>query len=243
MQLIPAIDIRNGACVRLLRGAFDAETVYRDDPVGLARHYARLGAPMLHVVDLDGARDGQPVNTRALSEIVNLCPVQTGGGLRDEQSIGQRLREGAARVVIGSLAVTDPDLTLSLLRRHGADRIVLAIDVRRRDGVWRPATHGWTVDSQSTLTGLLDRYAAAGLRHTLITDIDRDGAMSGPNLDLYRDVVTAFPALAVQASGGVRAAGDLAALAACGVTAAISGKALLEKTISTTEMEPYLRSA
>ena len=243
MQLIPAIDIRNGACVRLLRGEFSQETVYRDDPVELARHYASLGAPLLHVVDLDGARDGQPVNTAVLADMVRVCRIQTGGGLRDQQSVGQRLQAGADRVVIGSLAVTDPELTLSLLRRHGAERIVLAIDVRLRDGVYRPATHGWTVDSDSSLTGLLHDYVSEGLRHALITDIDRDGAMNGPNVDLYRSVAAAFPTLAVQASGGVRNAGDLAALAGSGVAAAVSGKALLELKISTTEMEPYLRSA
>ena len=240
MQLIPAIDIRNGACVRLLRGEFDDETVYTLDPIEPARRYAELGAPLLHVVDLDGARDGTTRNTPLVRAISKLAAVQTGGGLRSTHDVERLLDGGASRVVIGSVAVTDPALTRQLLQRFGAERIVVAIDVRRRDGDYRAATHGWTVDSTNTLTDVLHEYAADGLRHVLITGIDCDGTLEGPNLKLYGAVTAAFPGLQVQASGGIRNAADLSAPSETGVAAATSGKALLEGRIGAGEMKPYL---
>ena len=214
MELIPAIDIRDGRCVRLLYGDFAQETRYPVDPVELAVHYRDLGA-----------------RRRA-------C-----GGIRTRASLEQAL-EVATRAVIGSLAVSDPELVTSWLTEFGPDRLTLALDVRLgADGTPLIATHGWTRASTLTLAAAIDRYAAAGLRHVLCTDIDRDGALTGPNTALYGDCVERWPAIAFQASGGVRDLADLTALTAAGVAATVSGKALLEGRLKPEEIRPFLRGA
>jgi phosphoribosylformimino-5-aminoimidazole carboxamide ribotide isomerase len=245
MKLIPAIDLRDGRCVRLLKGDFAKETRYDVDPVALAVQYREQGADWLHVVDLDGAKRGEPVNL-ALIERMGAAAgvaVQYGGGVRTSASLEQALTV-VARVVIGSLAVTEPDTVAEWLTRYGPERLVLALDVRlTRDGTPTIATHGWTRASTLTLEAAVERYAVAGLRHVLCTDIDRDGALTGPNVELYRDCATRWPDIAFQASGGVRDAADLEALAAAGVAAAVSGKALLEGRLKPEEFRPFLRGA
>ncbi len=244
MELIPAIDIRDGRCVRLLKGDFGQETRYEADPVALARNYRAHGARWLHVVDLDGAADGRPANLPLIRRMADAgLKVQLGGGIRDEASLTETLAI-ADRVVIGSLAVTEPDTVSAWLTTHGPERITLALDVEiAGDGTARVKTHGWTRASTLSLDDAIRRYSALGLRHVLCTDIDRDGAMAGPNCDLYRRMATTWPAIAVQASGGVRNAADLAALAATGAAAAISGKALLDGRMTTEEIQPYLPNA
>ncbi len=245
MQLLPAIDLRDGRCVRLFKGDFAQETRYDVDPVVLAAEYAALGARWLHVVDLDGAKRGAPANF-ALVERMRAAAgveVQLGGGIRTRASLEQVLAV-AERVVIGSLAVSEPELVAAWLAEFGPERVTLALDVRLdAGGVPLVATHGWTRGSTLTLAAAIDRYAATGLRHVLCTDIDRDGALTGPNTALYRDCVTRWPAIAFQASGGVRDAADLAALAAAGVAATVSGKALLEGRLKPEEIRPFLRGA
>lgn len=243
MQLIPAIDIKDGACVRLLRGDFEKVTTYGSDPLGAARQYAGLGANLLHVVDLDGAQRGTPVNRSLIGRMSAICTVQTGGGLRTEADVEAVFDSGASRAVIGSVAITEPGLARSLLKRFGPERIVLALDGRDCEGVFCVSTHGWSVTTKVPLDDAIAAYLEAGLRHALVTDIDRDGALSGPAVELYRGLARAFPALSLQASGGVRDAADLKALADCGVAAAITGKALLERRLSDEEMRPYFRSA
>lgn len=245
MQLIPAIDIRGGRCVRLLRGEFDRETKYEIDPRELACEYRAAGAEWLHIVDLDGARDGKRGNAALIAEIADSADlsIQLGGGIRTESSLVEAL-DCADRVVIGSLAVTSPDVVWGWLERFGPDRIVLGLDVRLDpQGAARVTTHGWTADSGLSLDAAIARYEPAGLRHVLCTDVARDGALAGPNLTLYRAVQTAWPAIALQASGGIQNAADLEALAATGVAAAISGKALLEKRIRFEEIRPFLPNA
>lgn len=243
MQLIPAIDIYRGECVRLLQGDFDSATTYDNNPLAPAIRYAGLGVPLLHLVDLDGARRGAPVNTRLIRHIAELMPVQVGGGLRSVSDVDAMRAHGAQRVVIGSIAVTSPALTRRLIAAHGATRIVLALDVRARDEQYNVSTHGWTTNSQYSLAQVMERYLDDGLQHVLITDIGRDGAMTGPNLELYGAMVRDYPSVSVQASGGIRDAADLRALADTGVSAAICGRALLEGRIDVTEMEPFLQSA
>lgn len=246
MQLIPAIDLRDGRCVRLLRGDFRATTVYADEPVTLARQYAKLGADMLHVVDLDGAQQGCMVNRDTIVALVEAMGgrVQFGGGLRDEAAVESALALGVARVVIGSLAVRDRAATTRLLRRFGPDRIVLALDVSlAHDQAPRVMTHGWTEDSGMSLADVIGQYQDAGSLRVLCTDIGRDGAMSGPNTRLYRRCVLQFPGIRFQASGGIRNAADLELLSQSGVESAICGKALLEKRLTAEEIEPFLRSA
>jgi phosphoribosylformimino-5-aminoimidazole carboxamide ribotide isomerase len=245
MKLIPAIDLRGGRCVRLLKGDFEQETRYAVDPVALAEQYASLGARWLHVVDLDGAKRGEPVNLpliRRMQEAAGIS-VQLGGGIRTRASLELALGV-AERAVVGSLAVSDPDLVASWLTEFGPERLTLALDVRlTEDGTPLIATHGWTRASSLTLAAAIERFAAAGLKHVLCTDIDRDGALSGPNVELYRECAARWPSIAFQASGGVRGAADLAALAEAGAAATVSGKALLEGRLTTEEIRPFLRGA
>lgn len=245
MELIPAIDIRDGRCVRLLKGDFDRETRYDVDPVALAEKYRDLGARWLHVVDLDGAAQGESANLPLVDRIKAGCDlrVQFGGGVRDRATL-ERALAVVDRVVIGSLAVSDPERVGAWLAEFGPERLALALDVRiDADGTAFIATHGWTRASALTLGQAVRQYAAAGLRHVLCTDIDKDGALTGPNLDLYADCARRWPALELQASGGIRDVRDLTSLADTGVAAAISGKALLEGRLTPAEMRPFLPNA
>jgi phosphoribosylformimino-5-aminoimidazole carboxamide ribotide isomerase len=245
MELVPAIDLRDGRCVRLLQGDFERETRYSVDPVELAAQYRDLGARTLHIVDLDGAKQGVPVNLPVIRRMRAAAgvDVQVGGGIRARASLEEALAV-AARAVIGSLAVSEPKLVASWLTEFGAERLTLALDVRlREDGTPMIATHGWTRASTLSLEDAIDRFAAVGLKHVLCTDIERDGALSGPNVELYRDCVRRWPGIEFQASGGVRDVGDLTALADTGVAATVSGKALLEGRLKPEEIRPFLRGA
>jgi phosphoribosylformimino-5-aminoimidazole carboxamide ribotide isomerase len=245
MELIPAIDIRDGRCVRLLHGEFDQETRYEFDPRDLARDYRAAGARWLHIVDLDGAASGERGNASLIGEIARAADlkIQLGGGIRSKRALVEALAV-ADRVVIGSLAVTDPDSVAEWIGEFGRERIVLGLDVRLDDiGRALVTTHGWTESSDLTLDAAIRLYLKAELKHVLCTDVARDGALSGPNVELYRSVQTDWPGIALQASGGIRAAADLEQLASAGVAAAISGKALLEKRIRFEEIQPFLPNA
>jgi len=246
MKVIPAIDIKGGKCVRLLQGDFERTTEYSDDPVGVARQFARLGTPDLHIVDLDGARSGHQENRELVTTIAGAedFHIQLGGGIRSEATLQLWFDSGVARCVIGSLAVTEPDTVKSWIARFGADRIVLALDVSiDKAGMALVTTHGWTRDSDTTLHECIDDYRSAGLRHVLCTDVSRDGAMAGPNLQLYADIVRKYPGLQLQASGGVRDLADLESLRAAGVPAAITGRALLDGKIMAREIRKFRQSA
>lgn len=246
MRLIPAIDLRGGHCVRLLKGDFDAETRYDVEPHELLTRYRALGATWLHIVDLDGAREGTQANRSAIVALASQRAVrlQVGGGLRDAATIDQLLRAGVARAVVGSTAVIDPIRTREWLRRFGGEALALAFDVRTDPhGVPRCATHGWRQQSDLSLWNAVERYAADGLRHVLCTDVTRDGALQGPNVALYTEARRRFPTLEWQASGGVSCAADLQALARTGVAAAISGRALLDERLTREELMPFLPGA
>jgi len=246
MQLIPSIDLRGGRCVRLLKGAFDAETRYDLDPVELLDRYAALGARWLHVVDLDGARDGTPANLALIARLAarGAVKIQAGGGLRSAEAIEAMIGAGVDRVVVGSAAVENPQLAHDQLARRGVDGLCLAIDVRVDEtSVPRVRTRGWVEEHALSLWDVLRPFARAGLAHVLCTDVELDGALRGPNLALYREAVAAFPEILWQASGGVRDAADLARLADVGVAAAISGKALLEGRMQPEELRPFLPAA
>jgi phosphoribosylformimino-5-aminoimidazole carboxamide ribotide isomerase len=246
MLLIPAIDLRNGRCVRLFKGDFNAETRYEYEPLDLLARYKSFGASWLHVVDLDGAKDGVLANR---STIVALAAqrslrIQVGGGMRSAEVIEDVLAQGVERVVIGSAAVERPADVGEWFKRFGADRICLALDVKvEPDGEPRVRTRGWTQGTGVTLWSALEPFVPFGLKHVLCTDIDRDGALTGPNLDLYRRALELFPRIAWQASGGVRDAADLAALDRLGMAAAVSGKALLEQRMTSEELRPFLPNA
>ena len=246
MRLIPAIDLRGGRCVRLLQGDFAAETRYEAEPLELLARYRGYGADWLHVVDLDGAREGSGGNRSVIATLAAEAGVQlqVGGGLRDFAAVRDVLGLGAARAVVGSAALTEPDEVRRWLRHFGSGRIALAFDVRLDDaGTPCVATHGWVRQSAVPLWRAVAEFIEAGLTHVLCTDVSRDGALGGPNVNLYAEAVRRHPQVAWQASGGIRHALDLHALAACGAAAAISGKALLEQRIPIEELRPFLPNA
>ena len=232
MRLLPSIDLRDGQCVRLLHGDFDAETRYDITPQALHSRYRALGAQWLHCVDLDGARDGQLANRDLIEAMAadGLPRLQVGGGVRSREIVEDLLQAGIGRVIVGSAAIETPEDVARWIEVFGPERIGLAIDVRLdADSVPRVQTRGWQQSTSATLWDTVQQFLSGGLRHVLCTDIARDGALQGPNLGLYADCVRRFPAIEWQASGGVRDAQDLEALAEVGVAQAISGKALLER--------------
>jgi len=244
MLLIPSIDLRGGHCVRLLKGDFAAETRYDYGPHELLLRYQQLGASWLHLVDLDGARDGTLVNRALIRELTQqrTLRLQVGGGIRDRAAVEDLLEHGAARVVVGSAAVEQREEVESWLRLYGIERVCLAFDIRLDEhGTPRLRTRGWRQATALSLWDALATYSAAGVKHVLCTE--RDGALEGPNLGLYEQALERFPNIAWQASGGISNGTDLAALAALGVPAAISGKALLEERIAIEELRPYLPNA
>jgi phosphoribosylformimino-5-aminoimidazole carboxamide ribotide isomerase len=232
-QIIPAIDLRGGQVVRLKQGDYAQQTTYASDPRRVAASYAQAGATWLHLVDLDGARSGQLDNLAVIAAIAgDGMAIQAGGGVRDEADLQRLFDAGVQRVVLGSVAIRDPERVVGWLAKYGADRLTLALDTRRIDGRWALPSAGWTEVEARTLDELAPWYAARGARHLLCTDIERDGMLAGFNLDLYRHLADVVPQLAVQASGGVRSLDDIGAARAAGAQAVILGRALLEGRFS-----------
>lgn len=228
MIVYPALDLMGGRVVRLAQGRFEDRVDYPDDPGEALARFAAAGAEWAHVVDLDGARAGTPLQHDLIAGLAGGAPlkVQAAGGLRTAEQVARLLGRGAARVVIGSLAVSEPETVRGLIAQFDADRIALALDVRIAGGEPIVATDGWTGDSGRSLWDV-----AAGLpeaRHVLVTDIGRDGMLEGPNVALLAEVVRRLPHMAVQASGGVATLGDIARLPTAGV---IVGKALWDGRI------------
>ena len=234
MILYPAIDLICGAVVRLHQGDFDQLTQYGTDPVAVAKNYADAGATWLHLVDLDGAKNPQNRQIDLIANIINSTglSVQTGGGIRSAEEVATLLDAGAARVVIGSLAVRDPDSLKQLLYSHGPEKICLAADVILQNDTFYIAVSGWQEASDLSLSDFLNMFAPAGLTHVLCTDIDRDGTFQGFNRALYTHVKQEFSNLQLQASGGASRLEDLKHLDADGV---IIGKALYEGLFSVAE--------
>jgi phosphoribosylformimino-5-aminoimidazole carboxamide ribotide isomerase len=228
MILYPAIDLMDGRVVRLAQGRFDDATAYGADPAEALGGFAEAGAEWAHVVDLDGARAGAPVQHDLLASLADAArlKLQVAGGFRTADQLARMFDAGVARVVIGSLAVEDPDATAALFDRFGGERITLALDVRIEAGEPVVATRGWTEGSGRSLWDVAALYPST--RHLLVTDISRDGMLTGPNIDLIARAATALPNLALQASGGVAALDDLVRLREAGAAGAIVGKALWE---------------
>lgn len=227
----PALDIREGRVVRLLQGDYAQQTTYGDDPLPRAQAFAAAGASWMHLVDLDAARAGGYTLAPLLASIASQTglKVQTGGGVRSRDDVARILDAGATRVVVGSVSVREPDTVIGWLREFGPERLTIALDARQtEDGRWLLPVHGWTETAEDTLDVLAQRYAEAGMQHLLCTDIARDGMLSGPNIALYQHLAARLPGVAVQASGGVRDADDVAQAKAVGCGGAILGKALLE---------------
>lgn len=229
IEIIPAIDLRAGRVVRLAQGDYARQTTYPDDPVALAASYAAAGARWLHLVDLDGAKDGGLANLPVIEALARTgLRVQAGGGVRGVADVHRLLDAGVERVVLGSVAIRDPSRVASWLERHGGERFTIALDTRWADDRWTLPSAGWTQAELRTLDELAPWYAAHGARHLLCTDIERDGMLAGFNLPLYRHLAEIAPGLAVQASGGVRSVEDIRAAQDAGARGVILGRALLE---------------
>lgn len=246
MKIIPAIDLKNGKCVRLFKGDFEKTTEYSADPASVGRRFSALAVDDLHIVDLDGARTGTQENHPIVATIAKESglAVQLGGGIRSRENVAVWLDAGVQRCVVGSVAINSPSIVKQWVLEFGPDAIVLALDIKL-DGQNQPilTTHGWTEDSGISLWECLDDYGDVGARHVLCTDVARDGAMTGPNFDLYADMLSRYPDLQLQASGGVRNIDDLQQLRSLGVPSAITGRALLDGAISEAEVASFRQNA
>ena len=234
IELIPAIDIINGQCVRLTKGDYDQKTVYRDSPAEVAQEFESIGFKRLHVVDLDGAKSKHIVNTDVLRQIVlrtHLC-VDFGGGIKTDDDIETAFANGAEMVTVGSIAVTNPDLFISWLQIYGADRLILGADVRNG----KISINGWKEDSTEDLLPFLKKYIDAGVKNVLCTEISKDGTLQGPAIGLYKRVMQEYPDLHLIASGGVSSIDDIRALDAAGIPAVVFGKAIYEGKIDLHEL-------
>jgi phosphoribosylformimino-5-aminoimidazole carboxamide ribotide isomerase len=246
MRIIPAIDLKDGKCVRLFKGDFEKITEYSSDPALVAQRFSALDVEDLHIVDLDGARTGVQSNRDIVSRVAaeSGLTVQLGGGIRHRASVDAWLSAGVSRCVIGSTAISAPDTVKSWIAEFGHDAIVLALDVKLdASGVPMLTTNGWTQESGISLWDCIDSYREIGLQHVLCTDVARDGAMSGPNFKLYEQILSRCPDISLQASGGVRNIADLKQLREQGLPAAISGRALLDGEISETEISLFRQDA
>ena len=234
IELIPAIDIIDGKCVRLTKGDYDTKKIYNEDPVSVAKEFEAHGIRRLHVVDLDGARSKHIVNDKVLQRIAretNLV-IDFGGGIKTDEDVARAFEAGAHMITIGSIAVTDPERSMEWLHKYGPEHIVLGADVRNG----RVSINGWKEDSQEELLPFLDRYLSEGMRNVLCTDISKDGMLQGPAIALYREVMEHYPDCHLITSGGVSSMDDIRALEAAGIPAVVFGKAIYEGKIKLEEL-------
>ena len=234
IELIPAIDIIDGQCVRLTKGDYDQKTVYRDSPAEVAKEFEQIGFKRLHVVDLDGAKSKHIVNDQVLQAITtetNLT-VDFGGGIKTDEDIEKAFAAGASMVTVGSIAVTNPELFIGWLEKYGPERMILGADVRHG----KISINGWKEDSEEDLLPFLKKYIDAGVRNVLCTEISKDGTLSGPAIDLYQKMMAAYPQLHLIASGGVSSIDDIKALDAAGIRAVVFGKAIYEGRIDLNQL-------
>lgn len=237
MHVIPAIDLLDGKVVRLKKGAYDDVTVYPLSPIEQALVYRDAGFSRLHIVDLNGAKEGRFVNLPIITEIVRQTgmEVQTGGGIRTRENIDQLLDAGLHRVVVSSMAVKSSDAWINALHVHGGDRCILGMDLKGG----KIAYAGWLETSDMTIEVFLQPMMEAGLTEILCTDVGRDGMLGGPNLELYEDLMSRFPFMRLIASGGVSNLGDLQELAGIGVHSCVVGRAYYEAHVSLEEMAVF----
>ena len=233
IELIPAIDIINGQCVRLTKGDYDQKTVY-GEPLDMALEFERIGFQRLHVVDLDGAKSKHIVNENVLKAITTetRLTVDFGGGIKTDEDIEKAFVAGAALVTVGSVAVTNPDLFMGWLEKFGAERMIRGADVRHG----KISINGWKEDSGEDLLPFLQKYVDAGVKNVLCTEISKDGTLAGPAIELYQRIMEAYPELHLIASGGVSSKEDIEALDAAGIPAVVFGKAIYEGRIDLKEL-------
>ena len=233
IELIPAIDIINGQCVRLTKGDYDQKTVY-GKPLDMALEFERIGFERLHVVDLDGAKSKHIVNDGVLKEITSQTrlTVDFGGGIKTDEDLEKAFASGAAMVTVGSIAVTEPERFMGWLEKYGAEKMILGADVRHG----KISINGWKEDSTEDLLPFLKKYIDAGVKNVLCTEISKDGTLAGPAIDLYQRVMETYPELHLIASGGVSSIADIEALDAAGIPAVVFGKAIYEGKINLKEV-------
>ena len=234
IELIPAIDLIDGKCVRLTKGDYDSKKIYNDDPVSQAKEFESLGFKRLHIVDLDGAKSHHVVNDKVLSAVTastNLI-VDFGGGIKTEEDIRKAFDAGASMVTVGSIAVTNPELFLSWLDTFGAERIILGADVR--NGM--VSIIGWKEDSSQHLLPFLKTYMDYGVKNVLCTEISKDGTLAGPAIELYQSLMKAYPDMHLIASGGVASNDDILALENANIPAVVFGKAYYEGKIDVNKL-------
>ena len=234
IELIPAIDIINGQCVRLTKGDYDLKTVYRDSPLEVVKEFEAIGFRRLHMVDLDGAKSKHIMNSSVLRRVTmeTHLMVDFGGGIKTDEDIEKAFNSGASMVTVGSIAVTNPEIFMGWLEKYGANRIILGADVRHG----KISINGWKEDSIEDLLPFLKKYIEAGVKNVLCTEISKDGTLSGPAINLYREVKNTYPQLHLIASGGVSSIEDIKALDAAGIPAVVFGKAIYEGKINLNEL-------
>lgn len=237
MEIVPAIDMIEGRCVRLSQGDFNKSKEYDASPLEMAKRYEDVGVRRLHLVDLDGARAGIPQNLRNLEQIASATSleVEWGGGVRSRESIASVLNAGAAGVICGSLALQEPRLFSAFLKEYGEERIILGADISGG----KIATKGWLEISSSTIEEVIELFLKDGLKRVICTDISKDGMLQGSAVELYSALMERFPTMHLTASGGVGSMADLENLEAAGVPAAIVGKAIFEERITLKEIERW----
>lgn len=238
IEIIPAIDIIGGKCVRLKRGDYSEVTEYSGDPVDMAMRFADHGLKRLHVVDLDGAREGRVVNHRVLERIASKTHlvIDAGGGIKSDDDLRIVFESGAAMATGGSIAVKEPERFADWIAAYGEDRIILGSDFR--DG--KIAVGAWQEDSGEDLLEFLGTWTEKGITKTICTDISRDGVLAGPSIEIYRSILRTFPGMYLVASGGVSGLKDIERLAEAGIPAVIIGKAIYEGRIGLEEFEKYI---
>ncbi len=237
IELIPAIDLIDGKCVRLTKGDYATQKVYNEDPVAVAREFESHGFKRLHVVDLDGARSKHIVNHKVLERMASATTltIDFGGGIKSDEDIRIAFGSGASLVTVGSIAATHPERFTEWLIRYGADHIILGADVRNE----LISINGWKEESSQELIPFLRHYIEKGVRHVLCTDISKDGMLSGPSISLYRKVMEKFPECRLIASGGVSCMQDIISLHEADIPAVVFGKAIYEGKISLEELAEW----
>lgn len=237
IELVPAIDIIDGKLVRLTKGDYDQKTEYSQDPLEVAKQFESIGIRRLHVVDLDGAKGGHIVNYKTLERIANGTSliVDFGGGIKSDEDVHVAFESGARMITGGSIAIKYPQMFLAWLEKYGSDRIILGCDIKEG----HVAVQGWLESSDARWQTFLQSYVSRGVTQVISTDISKDGMLSGPNVELYKDMMEEFPGLHVTASGGVSCMADVHQLEQAGVPSVIMGKAIYEGRITFSELEKH----
>ncbi len=238
IEIIPAIDIIDGKCVRLTQGDYGKQKTYSDNPLEVAKLFEGYGVRRLHVVDLDGAKSSHVVNLRVLEQIASHTDlvIDFGGGIKSENDLTLSFNAGASMLTIGSLAVKSPDLVKGWLKDYGAERFIIGADVKDE----KISINGWKEEGEDTLYPFLERYTSEGVVNVLCTDISRDGMLQGPSLTLYENILKRFPELHLIASGGVGGVDDIRKLNEMGVPAVVFGKAFYEGLIRIEQLKEFL---